>query len=114
MLVSIIITILCSLCIIWFGHFLWNYLKNHYSTKKTIYLVDTYIDKYKNIIKELQNESQPETCIILKTNTDRFTKNSHIERSDFFNGVKSDLEDFLHQQQNEILNEDIEPIQIDL
>jgi hypothetical protein len=90
MLLSIIITIVCSLCIIWFGHYLWNYLKDQYSVKKRVYLVDSQIDKYKNIIKELQSEPvlQPDD-------------------------LKSDLEEFLHQLPKEEAPL-IESIQIDL
>ena len=90
MLVSIIITIVCSLCIIWFGHYLWNYLKDQYIVKKRVYLVDSQIDKYKNIIKELQTEPP-------------------IQHDD----LKSDLEDFLHQLPKEEAPV-IESIQIDL
>lgn len=56
MLLSIIITILASIIIILIGHHLWNYLKDNYSTKKTNYLVGSQIEKYKHIIKEIQEE----------------------------------------------------------
>ena len=88
MLLSIIITILCSLCIIWIGHYLWNYVKDQYSVKNRIYLVDSQIDKYKNIIKELQNEPVAPT-----------------------DDLKSDLENFLNNLPNE---DSIESIQIEL
>ena len=73
MLLSIFITILCSICIILIGHHLWNYLKDNYSVKKTNYLVGSQIEKYKNIMKEIQESPE-------KNNDD---------------DLKADLEDFL-------------------
>ena len=83
MFLSVIITILCSLCIIIIGHHLWNYLKENYSTKKTNYLVGSQIEKYKDIMRDLTVPPVP--------NSDH-TSSVQIE---FFDGLKADLEDFL-------------------
>lgn len=69
---SIIITILCSLCIILIGHRLWDYMKDNYSTKKTNYLVGSQIEKYKNIIKELQPDVE---TIDLKKDLEEYLEN---------------------------------------
>ena len=78
MFLYIIITILASISIILIGHHLWNYLKDNYSTKKTNYLVGSQIEKYKHIIKEIQEEP------------------IHEDPSD----LKLDLEDFIKDLQN--------------
>jgi flagellar biosynthesis component FlhA len=51
---SIGTTLLVSIIIIWLGHILWNRLKDTYSKKKTKDLVNTQIQKYKQVIEELQ------------------------------------------------------------
>ena len=50
-----IINIVFSIIIIFTGHQLWNYIKDTYSTKKTKDLVNTQIQKYKKIMKDIQN-----------------------------------------------------------
>ncbi len=75
MLLSIIITILCSLCIILIGHHLWNYMKDNYSVKKTNYLVGSQIEKYKHIMKEMHDTTE--------------------NKSPDIDDLKADLEDFL-------------------
>lgn len=54
--------ILCSLLLIFGSHFLWNYLKDTYTTKKTKDLVGTQTEKYKQIVNELL-EKKNETVI---------------------------------------------------
>lgn len=49
------LNIIFSIIIIFFGHQLWNYIKNTYSTKKTKDLVNTQITKYKKMMKEIQD-----------------------------------------------------------
>ena len=48
------INILLSLAIIVFAHYIWDHLKNTYSTKKQKNLVDFQTNKYKAIIEELR------------------------------------------------------------
>lgn len=57
-MLSIIITILCSLVIILIGHHLWDYMKDNYSVKKTNYLVGSQIEKYKRIMGEIYTEEK--------------------------------------------------------
>jgi hypothetical protein len=57
-MLSIIITILCSLVIILIGHHLWDYMKDNYSVKKTNYLVGSQIEKYKRIMREIYTEEK--------------------------------------------------------
>jgi hypothetical protein len=51
---SIFINIIISILIIFILHSLWIYVKNTYSTKKTKDLVGSQIQKYKNMIEEIQ------------------------------------------------------------
>lgn len=54
---SIIIQIIFSLFLIFIIHYVYNYLKNTYSTKKTKDLVGFQVQKYQEIIQELQNNN---------------------------------------------------------
>jgi hypothetical protein len=61
---SIGTTLLVSVIVIWIGHILWNRLKDIYSKKKTKDLVNTQIQKYKQVIEELQTNpvtTKPDT-----------------------------------------------------
>lgn len=51
---QIIINIAISICIIYILQFLWNYLKDNFTTKKTKDLVSVQAEKYKKIVEELQ------------------------------------------------------------
>ena len=52
-----IFTIIISVLIIFVAQYLWNFIKDNYSTKKTKYLVNSQISKYRQM---LQNQgSQP-------------------------------------------------------
>jgi hypothetical protein len=57
MILSVILSIFVSLLIIILGHKIWNYLEESYSVKKTDNIVHSQIEKYKNIIEELHNNS---------------------------------------------------------
>ena len=52
---SIIIQILFSLFIIFAIHYFYNFIKDTYSTKKTKDVVGFQVQKYQEIIQELQN-----------------------------------------------------------
>jgi cell division protein FtsL len=68
---KIFITISISIILILSGHYLWNYLKNTYTEKKTKDLINSQVEKYKKIVTELQetiekgqqNSSQKEVFI---------------------------------------------------
>lgn len=52
-MLNIIKAIFISLIIIVIIHYLWNYIKENYSTKKTKDLVGFQTEKYKNILNEI-------------------------------------------------------------
>jgi len=51
---SLFLYMIISILIIYIIHQLWIYMTNKYTTKK--YLVGSQIEKYKNILRELQEE----------------------------------------------------------
>jgi len=55
---NFIFTVLISLLIILAGHFLWNYLRDNYTTKKTKNLIHGQIEKYQKIIEQIQKQPQ--------------------------------------------------------
>jgi hypothetical protein len=56
---SIIINIVLSLAVIILAHFLWDHLKNTYSTKKQKNIAEFQTNKYKAIIEELRENREP-------------------------------------------------------
>ncbi len=54
MVVNILFQIFISIIIIFSLHYLYNYFKNTYSTKKTKNIVDIQVQKYQDILNELQ------------------------------------------------------------
>lgn len=52
---SIIIQIFCSIFVIFTIHYFYNFIKDTYSTKKTKDVVGFQVQKYQEIIQELQN-----------------------------------------------------------
>lgn len=58
-IINFIITIIISLGIIFSAQYLWNYLKDNYSTKRTKDLVNSQIEKYKKLL-EKQGSQQSE------------------------------------------------------
>jgi hypothetical protein len=46
--------IIISIIIILFVHYIWNYLKDTFTTKKTKDLVNSQVQKYKKIMEEIQ------------------------------------------------------------
>jgi len=53
---NFLFTIVVSLLIILAGHFLWNYLRDNYTTKKTKNLIHGQIEKYQKIIEKMQHQ----------------------------------------------------------
>jgi hypothetical protein len=51
---NFVLTIVISLSIILAGHYLWNHLRDKYTTKKTKDIVHGQVEKYKRIVSELQ------------------------------------------------------------
>lgn len=48
-------TIVISIIMIIFSHFLFNYIKNNLTPKKTKNIIDFQLQKYKNMLKDLTN-----------------------------------------------------------
>ena len=53
-----ITAIIASIIIIFLLHYIWDYLVNTYSTKKTKDLVNSQVQNYKQIIKDMENQDQ--------------------------------------------------------
>jgi len=58
-IINLIITIIISFGIILSIQYLWNYIKDNYSTKRTKDLVNSQIEKYKKLL-EIQSSQQVE------------------------------------------------------
>jgi hypothetical protein len=50
--------IIISIIIILLVHYIWNYLKDTFSTKKTKDLVNSQVKKYKQIMEEIQTSEK--------------------------------------------------------
>ena len=70
-------------------HFLWNYIKDTYSTKKTKDLVGSQTQKYKNMLDEyIENNNN---------NNNNLSENHFIPQEEFAS-MDDDLTQFLQQQ----------------
>ena len=68
-------------------HFLWNYIKDTYSTKKTKDLVGSQTQKYKNMLDEyIENNN----------NNNNLLENNFIPQEEFAS-MDDDLTQFLHE-----------------
>jgi hypothetical protein len=67
---SIFLNILISIIIIYLGHQLWEYLRDKYSTKKTVDLVASQTQKYKQMLEEIQFAESNKTEQTQIKNTD--------------------------------------------
>lgn len=71
-------TIIISFLFIFIVHFVWNYIKDTYSVKKTKDLVGIQTQKYKSILEEvIQNKNNPVTEpeeVIPQVNEDELTQ----------------------------------------
>lgn len=55
-ILNLIITIIISLSIILSIQYLWNYIKDNYSTKRTKDLVNSQIEKYKKLLEQQSSQ----------------------------------------------------------
>lgn len=55
-ILNLIITIIISIGIILSIQYLWNYIKDNYSTKRTKDLVNSQIEKYKKILEQQSSQ----------------------------------------------------------
>jgi len=64
MIINILFQIFISIIIIFSIHYLYNYFKNTYSTKKTKDIIGIQVQKYQDILNELQqNQSTNNTFL---------------------------------------------------
>ena len=56
-LLWILVNIVASILIIYTGNHVWSYIKDKYSTKKTKDVVNTQIQKYQKMMKDMQSNS---------------------------------------------------------
>jgi len=56
--IGFIFNLTVSIIVVYSGHCLWNYIKDTYSTKKTKNVVNTQIEKYKKMMKEIQENNK--------------------------------------------------------
>tara|TARA_Y200000002_G_scaffold379024_1_gene387506 strand:+ start:239 stop:520 length:282 start_codon:yes stop_codon:yes gene_type:complete len=87
---SFLLNILIYIFIILALHYLWDYLKDNYSKKKTKDIISIQTSKYKQIINEINNNSVNST----KTNLDT----NDVEKLNY------DLESFFDNQLSESIN----------
>lgn len=64
MIINILFQIFISIIIIFSLHYLYNYFKNTYSTKKTKNIVDIQVQKYQDILNELQQNQSPNIAFL--------------------------------------------------
>lgn len=83
-------TIVVSLCIIGLIDYLWNYIKDTYSTKKTKDLVGIQTEKYKTILNEMMQN---------KTNIQE-NEPHHFINDEQTQMMNDDLTQFMEQQMN--------------
>ena len=74
----LIINIVVSILIIYFIHSGWIYIKDKYSTKKTKDLVNIQVNKYKQIINELQEYNSLKSSPI----NEKINENELVENMD--------------------------------
>ena len=55
-ILNLIITIIISIGIILSIQYLWNYIKDNYSTKRTKDLVNSQIEKYKKLLEQQSSQ----------------------------------------------------------
>lgn len=84
---NIAITLMISLCIVFLGQYLWNYVLDTFSTKKTKDLVNGQIEKYKKVMG-LVNNPNPNPSIIEGEYIDK------IDKKD----MNDELEQFMNQE----------------
>lgn len=103
---TILHSMVFSIIVIIIFHYLWNYIKDTYSTKRTKDLVGFQTEKYKSIVKEIidNRQSSPQPS---------------IETSDFLNqkekqNMDDDLSTFMQQQLYTGGQSDNIPLQITL
>jgi hypothetical protein len=82
-----IFTIIISVLIIFVAQNLWNFIKDNYSTKKTKYLVNSQIAKYRQMIQN--QSSQPAPIDFVSEEESRNMENELLNYVNTLSGVKA-------------------------
>jgi len=81
---DILKTIVVSLIVIVIAHYVWNYIKDTYSEKKTKDLVGSQTEKYKSMLNELIESKKENPTIFDDNDPDLFNMDdeltSHLEK----------------------------------
>jgi hypothetical protein len=81
---DILKTIVVSLIVIVIAHYVWNYIKDTYSEKKTKDLVGSQTEKYKSMLNELIESKKENPTLFDNDDTDLFNMDdeltSHLEK----------------------------------
>lgn len=102
MLVSIIQNIVISVIIIFLVHNLVIYFKNSYTTKKTKDVVGFHVQKYRNIMDELQESAEKEKQVLIREAETAKQQLDNKEKTDLsdreLRSMNEDLADFIQRQ----------------
>lgn len=92
---NIAMTVVVSICILLVCHYLWNYVLDNFSTKKTKDLVNGQMEKYKKIMGLVNSNSTGETTSNNQNEGDYMDK---IDKKD----MNDELEQFMNQELSKI------------
>ena len=99
---SVIKTLIASFLIIFIIDNLINYLKNTYTTRKTKDVVSFHIQKYQNIMDELQENNEKEKAQIIRTLRESETISPPTPKKDLdendLRNMNEDLTAFIQRQ----------------
>ena len=99
---SVIKTLIASFLIIFIIDNLINYLKNTYTTRKTKDVVSFHIQKYQNIMDELQENNEKEKEQIMRKLSEAETHSKPKEKKDLdendLRNINEDLTSFIQRQ----------------
>ena len=88
MWINILLNIFISIIIIYLVDQLWNYLRDKYTTKKTVDLVNSQTQKYKKMMEEIQNsESNKKESKNYDNNLNTEEVNMEKELINFINSI---------------------------
>jgi len=102
MLLWIIQNIVISVIIIFLIHNLVIYFKNSYTTKKTKDVVGFHVQKYRNIMDELQESAEKEKQVLIREAENAKQQLDNKEKTDLsdreLRSMNEDLADFIQRQ----------------
>lgn len=78
-MLQIVKTVIMSLTIILLSHYLWNYMKDNYSVKKSKDLVSLHTQKYKSILNEYIENNKTKTQNFI-SDEQKYLMNNELEQ----------------------------------